>query len=150
MKLAVTAKGPHPESPVDECLGRARWLLIYDLNDGSWEAIDNTLNRNAREGAGKACVNFLVDLGAEVVISGEAGPKAFRCLNLCGAKLYYCQSGSAETAVQAWRDGQLAEASMPNEAGNPYCLMGHKCYAEHGFCIKAQQRDRQTINIAKL
>ena len=63
MKLAVTSKGPHPESPVDECLGRARWLLIYDLKDGSWEAIDNTLNRNAREGAGKACANFLVDLG---------------------------------------------------------------------------------------
>ena len=149
MRLAVTAKGPHPDSPVDECLGRAYWLLIYDLQSSSWKAIDNSVNRNARKGAGKATAELLLDLGARIVISGEAGPKAFRFLKRGGARLFFCESGSARTAIRAWRDGLLAEAIMPNEIGNPYCLMGHSSHVERNLDITAPDRRRQNWDFEK-
>ena len=131
MKLAVTAKGPDLESPVDERLGRAYWLMIFDLTTGSWQSIDNSDNRNAASGAGKATAEALIELGVQLVITGEAGPKAFRMLHAAGIKLFYLENGSVREAIDAWQSGHLQQAPAPNETGNPFCLMSNIANAYH-------------------
>lgn len=126
MKLAVTARGPTPDSPVDERLGRAYWLLIHDLEEGVWQAVDNAVNRNALCGAGKATAQGLIEQKVQLLITGETGPKAFRILNLAGISVFHHAFGTVREAVEAWQEGRLKQANAANEIGSPYCLMGDR------------------------
>lgn len=123
MKIAVTARGPVPESAVDERLGRAYWILVFNVIDDSWYAIDNSLIRNSPHGAGERAAKAMVDHGVEVVITGETGPKAFRTLNSAGIGVCHGAAGTAEEMVRAWKNGKLVPAVAPNDFGSPYCLI---------------------------
>lgn len=125
MKIAVTAKGPSPDSPADERLGRAYWLMIYNLNEDTWQPVDNSENRNAPCGVGKLTAQTLIEFDVEIVITGEAGPKAFRILHTAGIQVFYHDFGTVSEVLEKWQAGTLKQAKAPNETGNPYCLMSN-------------------------
>ncbi len=125
MKVAVSARGSTPDSDIDERMGRAYWLMIYETNNNSWQAINNESGRNAPHGAGQQTANLLIDLGVEAVLTGEIGPRAFRLLNSAGVDVFLGAAGTVMDTLVSWHDGQLAKARAANNIGSPYCITGN-------------------------
>jgi len=81
-------------------------------------AHDNSQNLNAAQGAGIQAAETVVRLGAEAVVTGNVGPKAFRALNAAGIKMYLSGEGSVADAVRKFKAGELKEASTANVEGH--------------------------------
>lgn len=112
MKIAVTSLGESLESPVDQRFGRTRFFVLYDLETGEWSAHDNKQNLQAAQGAGIQAAQHVVDLGAEAVITGHCGPKAFVTLSAADIAIYQEASGSVQDALDAYGAGSLKKASQ--------------------------------------
>jgi predicted Fe-Mo cluster-binding NifX family protein len=118
MKLLITSSGTTLESPVDPRFGRAKQFLVVDPETMSCEAHDNTQNLNAAQGAGIQAAQNAVNLGAEAVISGHCGPKAFRVLKAGGIRVYTTQAATVKEAVDLFAAGKLSEAQDADVQGH--------------------------------
>jgi len=124
MKVVITARGSTPDSDIDERMGRAYWLMIYETKNNIWQAINNDTSRNALQGAGQQTANLLIEHGVEAVLTGEVGPRAFRILNNSGISIYLGAAGTVMDTLVAWHDGHLNKATAANNIGSPYCITG--------------------------
>jgi predicted Fe-Mo cluster-binding NifX family protein len=109
MKLVVTAQGSELDSPVDPRFGRAKYFLVFDTDTQQAVPLDNAANLNAAHGAGVQSAKTVADTGAEAVISGNIGPKAFDALRAAGIAVYSGAEGSARDAVRQFTKGKLTE-----------------------------------------
>lgn len=123
MRIAITARGSHPSSEVDESFGRAYWFILFETKTESFIVIDNTEIRNSQENAGVKAAKLLKERKVDVLLTGETGPKAFRSLAEKGIRVFHGASGTVEDALSAWLKGELQEAEHPNSPGSPYCLI---------------------------
>ena len=118
MKIAVTSRGPELTSEVDERFGRARNFIIYDTDTGEYRAVDNELNLNAPQGAGIQSGEVVVREGADVLLTGHCGPKAFRVLSAAGVVVFNGCSGTVEQAIESYRKGELQKSEAPDVRGH--------------------------------
>ena len=112
MKIAITSLGETLESPIDPRFGRARFVVLYDLDSEQWTPKDNRPNAEAESGAGIASANCVFSSGAEAVVTGHCGPRAFAALAAAGISVYQDASGSVQDAIAAFRDGRLVRAGQ--------------------------------------
>lgn len=124
MRIAVSSRGPGPEHHVDNCFGRAYWFVIFDTEAKTWEVLDNSVNRLVPEKVGVLAARFLAERRIEILLTGEAGPKAFRALQAGGIMIYHGVYGTVQEVVHAWEDGAFQSAGSANGSGNPTCLIG--------------------------
>ncbi|MCL4514381.1 MAG: NifB/NifX family molybdenum-iron cluster-binding protein [Firmicutes bacterium] len=120
MRLAITSTGPSLEDAVDEHFGRARYILIVDTKTGLVDPIDNHDNLNAAQGAGINAAQLVADRGAEWVLTGHAGPKAFAALQKAHIRVAAVGSGSGRSALDRFRRGELpaiAESDVESHWG---------------------------------
>jgi predicted Fe-Mo cluster-binding NifX family protein len=115
MKIAVTATGTQLESEVDPRFGRARYILIIDPDTLDFEAVDNSGNVNAFKGAGIGAATMVSDKGAQVLLTGYCGPKAFLTLEAAGIKVVSDVSGTVMDAVTAFKGGRVTYAAGANK-----------------------------------
>jgi len=101
MKIALTSRGRSLDVLLDTRFGRAPYFVVYDTVSKETEAVENIQNLNAVQGAGIQAATTVAKTGAEAVISGHCGPKAFRVLQAAGIKVYL--SGGALTGTEALR-----------------------------------------------
>ena len=118
MKLIITASGEGLESEVDTRFGRAKNFMVIDTETEKWEMIDNNQNLNAAQGAGIQAAQNVVDAGAEVVITGNCGPKAFSVLKTADVDVYVCESGTVKDMLEKFREGKLEKAENANVEGH--------------------------------
>ncbi len=111
-KVAISSEGNRLESAVDLRFGRAEYFIIYDLETDSWEAVKNPAAYEAR-GAGIAAATFVVEKGAEAVITGHCGPKAFSVLKAAGVKIASFAGGTVSQAISQLKDGRLTFVETP-------------------------------------
>ena len=114
MKVAVSATGPELTSTVDQRFGRARYFLVVDTPERSVRVVDNSPAVSATQGAGVQAAQAVIDSGAEALITGHCGPKAFRVLQAAGVKVYLNAQGTVEEALSQLETGQLVEAGAPD------------------------------------
>jgi len=110
MKVVVTSLGETLESPVDQRFGRARYFVLYDTESEEWSAHDNKQNLEAAQGAGIQAGQTVVNLGAEVVITGHCGPKAFVTLRAGNVEVYPGATGTVKEAIDAFQAGKLKKS----------------------------------------
>jgi predicted Fe-Mo cluster-binding NifX family protein len=118
MKIAVTAQGNELSSEVDLRFGRAKWLIVVDTETGDYEAHDNIVNLNAVQGAGIQTGQNIANLGADVVITGNVGPNAFKTLNAAGVKIFLAEKQTVQEAIDSFKASKLKEASQANVEGH--------------------------------
>lgn len=118
--MAVSALGPTLDDKVDEQFGRATYLLIVDPETFETETIDNHANRNALQGAGLGTAEAATSAGADVVITGHLGPKAFKALSVADAGGYGAVGMSVREAVKAFSEGRLE----PLDEGEAHAGLG--------------------------
>lgn len=73
MKIAFTTSGDSLEAQLDSRFGRAPKFLVYDLDNGKFEVIDNQQNLNAAQGAGIQSAETVARLGVKSVVTGHCG-----------------------------------------------------------------------------
>jgi len=118
MKIAFSSSGETLESPLDVRFGRAPKFIVYDLDTGVFEAVDNRQNLDAAQGAGIQSAERVARLGVNVLVSGHCGPKAFRVLQAAGVKVYTSDAPSVAEALELYRSGKLTEAKAADVDGH--------------------------------
>ena len=118
MKVVVTALGETLESPVDQRFGRARFLVLYDTETEEWSVHDNQQNLNAAQGAGIQAGQKVSELGAQLVITGHCGPKAFATLRAGNVEVYPGATGTVKEAIDAFQSGKLKKAEGADVEGH--------------------------------
>ena len=118
MKVAVSAKGRTLDDEVDPRCGRASVFLVVDTETGEFEVVENTQNLEAAQGAGIQAARTVAEHGAEAVVSGHCGPKAFRTLDAAGVKIVVGASGTAREAVEKFASGALAPVESADVEGH--------------------------------
>lgn len=111
MKVAVSSKGASLTSEVDARFGRAKYFILADTETGDFEPIENSQNLNAAQGAGIQSAQTVVESGAEALISGHCGPKAFRVLKAGEVKIFTNASGTVADALEQLKAGSLEETA---------------------------------------
>ena len=118
MKAAVSAQGTNLDSLVDPRFGRARHILLVDTETGEFTAHDNAQNLNATQGAGIGAAQMVVQLGAQALLTGNVGPKAFTALQAGKVAIHTGASGTVRQALEEFRSGRLQSAARANVQGH--------------------------------
>lgn len=118
MKLAITSTGDTLSSDMDPRFGRAAYFIIVDPDTLEYEVVENSQNLNLPQGAGIQAGKTIVNQQANVLITGNCGPKAFQVLSQAGIEIKIGASGSVESAIQAYKRGELESAASANVEGH--------------------------------
>jgi predicted Fe-Mo cluster-binding NifX family protein len=118
MKIAVSATGQDANAQVDTRFGRAAGFVLVDTDDGAISFIPNTQNLEAAQGAGIQAAKLVADRGAQVVMTGHCGPKAFRTLQAAGIAVVVGASGTVGEAIGRYSMGELQPAASPDVEGH--------------------------------
>lgn len=118
MKIVFTASGNNLQAPLDSRFGRAPKLIVYDLGTEIFEVIDNQKNMNETQGAGIQAAETVASLGAEAIVTGHCGPKAFRVLRKAGIKIFNSDAPTVAEALELYRTGKLNEARDADVQGH--------------------------------
>ncbi len=113
MKIAVTAKGNDLDAQVDPRFGRCGQFMIIETDDMSFTLIDNSAAA-AGGGAGIQAAQQIAEAGAEVLLTGNCGPNAFKTLEAAEVEVISGVSGAIKDVVEAYKSGTLKSAVAPN------------------------------------
>ena len=118
MKIIVTSQGNEMSSEIDLRFGRAKWLIVFDTETESFQAHDNELNLNAAQGAGIQTGLKISNLCADVVITGNVGPKAFKTLTAAKVKVFLAEKQTVQQAIDSYSAGKLNSVEQANVEGH--------------------------------
>lgn len=119
MKYVISVKEESVDAKVDSRFGRAQMFALYDSKSGECSWHPNTQNFQASQGAGIQTAQNVVNLGAEAVISGHCGPKAFMVLQAAGVKVYSIQGDvTLKEAVKQVEAGEVKEMKGADVEGH--------------------------------
>lgn len=118
MKIAVPAVDRESTANIDARFGRTPWFMVYDTDAHTWNAVENTQNLQAAQGAGIQSAETLVRHKVEVVLTPHCGPKAFRVLQAAGVAIYLGVNGTVEEALAAYQAGEMVPAESADVEGH--------------------------------
>jgi predicted Fe-Mo cluster-binding NifX family protein len=118
MKLAVSARGQTLDSELDPRFGRAKYFLLVDPERGSLEVVENKQNLQLAQGAGIQAAQTVVESGAQAVLTGNCGPKAFKVLEAAKIPVAVGLSGTVREALRQYKENKLSFAQGPNVEGH--------------------------------
>ncbi len=118
MKIAVPASDTAPAAPIEARFARAPYFLVFDVECGMWEIVENTQVLNAVQGAGIQAAETLVRHQVTALLTTHCGPKAFRALQAAGITVYIGITGAIDQAVQLLRAGAFQPANGPDVEGH--------------------------------
>lgn len=118
MKVVVTSIGGGMDSQIDPRFGRATTFVLVDTETGEIQSIDNSNGASAAQGAGIQAAETVSRLGAERLVTGHCGPKAFRALQAAGIDVYTGASGTIAEAIEQLKSGNLDLLTAPDVGGH--------------------------------
>ena len=118
MKVAVTTTGDGLTAEVDARFGRARKFLVFDIETGETEMVENSQAYNTPQGAGIQAARTVVEQGAQAVLTGNVGPKAFATLQAAGVEVFTEATGTVRQALDHLQVGKLKATGKANVEGH--------------------------------
>ncbi len=109
MRIVVTADGAELDAPASPVFGRCTSYVFVDTDTMQWEAVDNPA-RGASGGAGIQAAQFVIQRGAQAVVTGQVGPNAMGVFQASGVPAYLFSGGTVREAVAAFQAGHLPAA----------------------------------------
>ncbi|NDV19928.1 dinitrogenase iron-molybdenum cofactor biosynthesis protein [Pseudodesulfovibrio sp. JC047] len=114
-KIAVTSEGPTLDDKVDPRFGRAGGFVVVDLDTMNAEYLDNGSSQAMAQGAGIQAAENVANAGAEVLLTGFVGPKAFTALQAAGVKIGQDVAGmTVREAIEKFKKGEVPMADNAN------------------------------------
>jgi len=119
VKIAVSSRAGSLDSALDPRFGRAAHFIVYDTETASYEAISNEESVDAAQGAGIKAAETISRLGAQVLITGHCGPKAFETLKAAGIEVVLVSEGcTVSQALEKHKSGQLKATGASDVSGH--------------------------------
>ena len=118
MKLVIPCQLKNENAEIDSRFGRANYFLLVDTESDERNFIDNVQNLQSPSGAGIQSAQIVVNAGADAVLTGHCGPKAFRALCAAGIAVYTNVTGSVDDAVNDFKQGNLKKAEQADVQGH--------------------------------
>lgn len=118
MKIALTTQGSTLEALLDPRFGRCRFFILFDSETQLISVIENTQQLNATQGAGIQAAQHVIRAGAQALISGHCGPKAFRVLKAAGIPIYLSDAKPLTEVLQLFDQKALNELTSPDVEGH--------------------------------
>ncbi len=116
--VAVSSEGPSLDDRLDPRFGRAAGFVVVDLTTMEHRYIDNGQSQVMAQGAGIQAAELIVQAGANCLLTGFVGPKAFQALTAAKVKVGQNLDGlTVGQAVERFKDGQVEMAQAPNRMG---------------------------------
>jgi len=117
MKIAIPATAPNLDAQVEHKLGTAAYLLVIDMDDMSFEAIEGPPPSHG-PGAGIQAVSLVVGMGVRVILTGYISPHIAGTLRQNGIEIITSVSGRVRNAVEKYeRDhAALTDITAPDDA----------------------------------
>jgi predicted Fe-Mo cluster-binding NifX family protein len=104
MRIVVTADGAGIDAPASPVFGRCQNYVFVDTETLQWEAVENPA-RGAPGGAGIQAAQFVIERGAQAVVTGQIGPNAMGVFQAAGVPAYLFAGGTVREAVTAFQAG---------------------------------------------
>jgi predicted Fe-Mo cluster-binding NifX family protein len=123
MKIVVSANGPDLDAPASLVFGRCPTYVFVDTDSMASESVENPAI-NAAGGAGIQAAQFVIERGAQAVITGNAGPNAFNVFQPANVPVYLFGGGTVRQAVDAYKEGRLSTAGGANVQAHAGMGMG--------------------------
>ncbi len=117
MKIAISSMGDNLDAQVSSIFGRCPYLLLVDTESMDCRAHPNPAV-GASGGAGIQAAQFVVEQGAEALLTGNVGPNAMGVLQAANVPVYPTWVGTARQAVDAFTQGQLQAVSGATTSTN--------------------------------
>jgi predicted Fe-Mo cluster-binding NifX family protein len=118
MKIAISSHGDALDAAVDPRFGRAAKFILFDTDTGAFVAQGNAESLDAAAGAGVQAAETVCRLGAQVVITGHCGPRAFRALGAAGIQVVTGARGTVAEAIDAFHSGTLVPVTSADVEGH--------------------------------
>ena len=119
VKIAVSCEEPGIDSQVDPRFGRAAGFCIVDPETLEFKFVDNGSSQAMAQGAGIQAAETVCRSGANVVLTGSVGPKAFRALSAAGIQVgQNLENMTVRQAIAKFKTGAVDMASKPNSMGH--------------------------------
>lgn len=105
MKIAI----PVDENKTDVCIvfARAPYFLFCDAENGSSELLENPAAQ-AQSGAGLKAAQFVVDNGADTLVTVRCGENSAEVMQAAEIAIYKAEGSNAQENAAACKDGKLA------------------------------------------
>jgi len=117
-KIAISSEGPTLDNKVDPRFGRAGGFVIVDTETMAVEYISNGASQAMAQGAGIQAAETVANTGAQVLLTGYVGPKAFSALSAAGVKIGQDVDGmTVGEALAKYKNGEVVMADNPNRQG---------------------------------
>lgn len=123
MKIVISAEGHTLDAPASPVFGRCPTYVFVDSETMEFEAVANPA-MNQGEGAGIQAAQFVVNRGAQALLTGNLGPNAFAVLQAAGVPGYLIPEGTVRQAVESFNAGQLRQLGDANVAAKAGALGG--------------------------
>lgn len=107
MKIVVSANSADLDGPSSPVFGRCPMYVFVDTETMVFEAVENPAIA-AVGGAGIQAAQFVVERGAQTVVSGNVGPNAFNVFQAAGVPVFTFGGGTVRQAVEAYLNRQLS------------------------------------------
>ncbi|MFA9393386.1 MAG: NifB/NifX family molybdenum-iron cluster-binding protein [Halodesulfovibrio sp.] len=118
IKIAISTNGPTLDDTVNPRFGRAPGFLIVDSQSLEFTYLDNGLSQTMSQGAGIQAAQNVAGSGAQVVLTGYVGPKAFTALEAAKVQIGQdVENMTVRKAVEEFNSGNITIASTPNSQG---------------------------------
>jgi predicted Fe-Mo cluster-binding NifX family protein len=116
-KVAITSEGPALADLVDPRFGRAGGFVVVDLETMTLNYVDNGSSQVLAQGAGIQAAENLVRAGAQALITGHVGPKAWTALESAGVKVVQgVENMTVGEAVTRFKDGEFLFSEAPGRS----------------------------------
>src|SRR4030042_1443426 len=114
MKIAISASGNSLESEIDMRFGRCPYFIFVELEGKEikgHEIIENA-RANQTGGVGITTAELVAKKGAQAVLTGNVGPRAFSVFSQFNIDIYPV-TGKVSAAIKAFADGKLKKIQEP-------------------------------------
>ncbi|BBD07422.1 NifB/NifX family molybdenum-iron cluster-binding protein [Desulfovibrio ferrophilus] len=118
MIIAVSSQGPGLASSIDPRFGRAAGFVVIDTDTDEHSYFDNEQNLQLAQGAGIQAAQNVAKTGAQAILTGHVGPKAFLALDKGKIQIFLGASGTVAEALEAYKNGTMQPASAPDKQGH--------------------------------
>ena len=114
LKIAVTSEGPTLADAVDPRFGRAGGFVVVELESMAAVYVDNGSSQVLAQGAGIQAAENLVKTGAQVLLTGHVGPKAWTALQAVGVKVVQgVENMTVGEAITRYKAGAFVVSDAP-------------------------------------
>jgi predicted Fe-Mo cluster-binding NifX family protein len=118
MKIAVSASGKDMSSEIDPRFGRAALFLFVDSVTRDVRVVENRQNLDLPQGAGIQAAQTIAAEKADVLLTGNCGPKAFKVLTAAKVKVVVGARGRVDQALERYLNGELKHSDEANVEGH--------------------------------